>query len=509
MAPMVPGGDVIYNPATEALEAVVNGNVVARIDANGVVSSPMVELAKLSRAAITNNPRTNAVMSSPPTIVVAASWAVNRVYAAQEYAVTFQGSGTSIRAYLYQTSAGGTSAGTGPGPQTTTPSTDGTVTWTHITNLPCREFGQNLAENSYLWNDNTGLAKTGGAVQFLDSVPTVDASTHAAKLFKNTTAGVAAYSGGRFRTVIDSTAYVVRLFAISANSGYRIIDGGQYASLTRSSSPRSGWLYMFVTYGSRARRDTIIEADKGTYFVGVDVGLKEGIYPPPDSLPLTFIGTGDSHFTAAGLTYEYDSAFMQLCDLLGVRSAASTAIGGTGLIVTSSSGTAMSRLPDLLAQATYYPNHIIIEANGHNDAENPPGSTRTAGEIYAAERAYLQAIRAALPTSPIIVIGIIPVNHGGTPSGSTWAAGLAAEDEKAAAVVAMNDPLIFFIPLLRATGGPVFTGSGNDGAAANNGNADIYVNGSSLPHVNLLGANFYAQYLAIQIRRLLSTNGFD
>jgi hypothetical protein len=475
--------------------------------------SPLNALGQLARTSSTNNPRVNGVMASPPTLALATYWGISTAYTLGQKVATFTGSGATSVANFYVVTTAGTSAGSGSGPSGTGAGiTDGTVVWsswgpagasTGANSHPSAQYSAPSSVNSYLWNSGTGLAVAGGPVNYYGGIVSNNIATGAMCLNGPVVAGAQTCGGGRWEFVTDSVYPVVRVFSASANSSFRVLVNGQYASLTPISTFPSGWqifLLDFSASGGRALRTVTIEAQNNSYFVGVDVSSNEGVYSPGGPPQLAFVATGDSITAGAGTANFFDGYFPILCDRMGAQNCIDTGIGGTGYLASSTSGTALSRITDVTNAVAAYPNSVIIDGNGLNDTASGGAA------IQAACLAYMQALRAAVgPNVPIFELGIIAASNGGT----SWAAGLAAENAKAAAVAAMNDPLIFFIPSITAPGGSVFNGTSNDQAPTATGNSGIYINGLSLPHPNTLGHAFMAGQYANAIRaKILGIGGY-
>lgn len=475
--------------------------------------SPLNMLAKVAVSGASYNPRINGVMALPPTLAYATYWGISTAYALGQKAIVFTGSGATSNANFYVVTTAGTSASSGTGPSGTgTGITDGTVVWsswgpagasTGSNAHPSAQYSATSAVNSYLWNGGAGLAGVGGPINYYGGIIANNVATGAMALLGPTVAGTRAAGGGRWEFVTDSIYPVVRIFSVAASSSFRVIVNGQYVSPTPVISTLPAWqvlLLDFSAVGGRAMRTIEIEAQSNSYFVGVDVASNEGVYSPGGAQQLAVVATGDSITASAGAAYIYDGYLQILCDNLGVRNCISTAIGGTGYIATATSGTALSRISDVISAVAAYPNSIVVDGNGINDT--PFGGPA----IQAACLAYMQALRAALgPNVPIVELGVIAASNGG----ASWAAGLAAENAKKAAVAQMNDPLIFFLPSITAPGGSMFTGTSNDTAPSGVGNSGVYVNGLSLPHPNTLGHAFLGrQYLNSVWLNILNSTGY-
>ncbi|SFK71466.1 hypothetical protein SAMN05444581_11646 [Methylocapsa palsarum] len=70
-----------------------------------------------------------------------------------------------------------------------------------------------------------------------------------------------------------------------------------------------------------------------------------------------------------------------------------------------------------------------------------------------------------------------------------------------AAVMQLNDPRIYFIPLISGQDGAVITGTGSVTAPKNNGNGDYYIS-SDGTHPTQLGTDYEAGQFAARIKSI-------
>jgi lysophospholipase L1-like esterase len=358
----------------------------------------------------------------------------------------------------------------------------------------------NSAINSYLWNGGAGTAGPTGVVKYLGGIVTNNGTTFYADVDGTTVNGVNSSADiVRFQFSTDSSAPIIRAFSLG---GYalRFIINGQYASLTPTTTTKSGWGHIVVNFGSQVVRDVQIEADNQISFGGVDVAKTETVSATTISPQLTLIFAGDSIAQGAGTTYNHYAFASIMCDYMGASNCINVGIGGTGYLVPNTSGTAISRITDVTNQvaANINANPIVIDENGLNDALG----SYTPSQIQAACVAFVRAIRTANgPNVPIFETGISANVLGGT----SWTGGVNAENAKAACVTQLNDPLVFFLPSITAVGGSIFTGTGTDSFPNGSGNTDIYehYDGVSNLHPNTLGHAFLAQQWLQEIKRLI------
>lgn len=467
-------------------------------------STTKSSVAIAAAAADINNPRTAALFSPAPAITIAASWIISTAYLAGEVVITYTGSGATALANYYICVIAGTSAGSGGGPTGGGAGiVDNTVTWNFVRSLPGAVFA-NLAINSYMWGTlGSGRAGIGGVVYTAGGTPTNNAGSTSEIAGAATTIGVLVQTGARFSFVTDATIPVVRINATNTNP-IRILVNNQFISLTPTLIAHSGFgtiVLDFTAAGGRAVRTITIEmAAFNCRFVGIDVGITEGVYLPVQSQTLVVVGAGDSIMLGVGATLNTNGFFYILADALGARNAISTGVSGTGYLVSTTSGTALSRISDVTNQVTAAAANgsptLIIDENGYNDA------SLSIPAVQAACLLYLQTLRATIgPIIPIVVTGIWPSNNVGVALTNLTAVE-AAKKAVVAQLVAAGDRHIFFVPIIGAIGGSLITGTGSSTAPNSTGNADVYVNGANLPHPTDAGHNFLAQYLLGQIKQL-------
>ena len=452
-------------------------------------------LAQTARAAALSNPRIDPAMTSPPTLTLGTEWATSTAYAVGDVVVTYAGTGASSMAYFYSATTAGTSASSGSGPSGTgTAITDGTVVWSYISSEPSAQYS-NAAANSYLWNGGAGIAATAGFISYQGGVTSTNAGTGYEDTLGATVAGSPATTGSRVEFYTDASSPVVRLFFLLPTQ-LRVLVNGQFVSKTPLINTHTGWARLNINFGSQQMRDVTVELTGPALFGGVDTKITEGVYAENKQPYVTMIGSGDSIMADAGATYADDGFFQVTCDMLGVSNCADEGIGGTGYLVSTSSGTAIQRINDVLSVAAKYPNPVLIDENIYNDCTNG----FTSAQIQAAVVAYIQALRTGGFTGPIFELGMYASNNGG----GSWSTGLACNAAKLAAVQQVNDPYTFFIPDITAPGGSWFTGTGDSTAPNGTGNSDVYVNGTTLPHPTEAGHYFYAVNLVQAIRNVLN-----
>ena len=130
----------------------------------------------------------------------------------------------------------------------------------------------------------------------------------------------------------------------------------------------------------------------------------------------------------------------------------------------------------------------------------------TPAQIATMQAAYLAAIRANPATAniPIIMLGIQPRNTGGT----AYPGGLTTEAAEQAQVASLNDPRIFFCPVIGDPAGSWETGTGSVNAQNGTGNED-WMYDTVAAHPNAWGdRNIFAAGTVKCVRNWLSALGY-
>jgi hypothetical protein len=437
-------------------------------------------------------------MAIAPVITPASMWQPTTAYPAN----SSSGVQSGANIVFWHTTAGGTSGSTAP--SGAGPFTDGSITWTLVGSHVSNVYQNPSSANSYMWVNGTGPAGIGGVAAFLGGIPQNDISTNCCQVVGGTVQGTQQSAVWRLEFLTDATYPIIRGFYFGAAQPLRLIVDDRYASFTSFSGGIGGWSWILIDFSTqtvpRTLRKVVLEVSGLFEFAGIDVALTESVYASHPTNSVTLIATGDSICASAGAAVFWDGFAFVLGDLLGCRQVCSQGIGGTGYLINTGggapppagSGTAITRIADVTRTVAAYPNCIVLDENGLNDIAG-----FTPAQIQAACVQYLTQLRAAIgPSVPIIKTGIWASNQGGT----SWAAGVAAEQALASAVVGMHDSNIFFMPLLQGVGGSLITGTGTSTSPNGTGNSDFYVNGTTLPHPTTSGHVFYANYLASMVR---------
>lgn len=276
------------------------------------------------------------------------------------------------------------------------------------------------------------------------------------------------------------------------NAPWRLLVDGQYITISATEGTNAGSpVYYELNYtaaGGRIPRKVTIEAAFCWPLIGVNTTATDSVWAPPATDNLRAIFVGDS-ITAGAIgnnipSLDYPS---QVGKFLGWNDVWNEGVGGTGYIA-SSGGTQFSFLGRITDVTNYSPD-IIIVMGGTNDSGN------SATVITAAVLTYLQALRAALPYTPIVVTGIAN-------SQSANATNINAENAILAAFTAFGDANSYFFPIVTDPNGAWFTGTGNIAAPNGTGNNDVY--GDSPPHLSQGGYTYLAQKVTAQLRTIIA-----
>lgn len=487
-AGFVAGGNIVYAGSTIQV-------------ANGVVSSSTFQpnntlaiMKRLSSQARLNNPQFNAAMTSPPIVTPASKYAASTAYTlAQNVVVVTAGIG-----FFYVVSVAGTTGSSSAPSGTGNGQVDGGVTWNYVGQAPTNTF-QNAAAatgNSYLNSSGTGTLRK--VCNLFGGVATDDGVTGGIKMMSVTIAGTLTGNTGRAEFETDSAKFVIRMFDNSlATAVYRLIVNGQFATFTAYQMPKTGLTWLLVDFsavGGAVIRTVTLEYNSGTsLFLGIDTLTTEGVYLPGGDVPLKAVFFGDSISSSGGVTNLNDNFATKAMDWLGIRNLSNAGIGGTGLMVVTSSGFAITRISDIENSA---PDALFIE-QGYND------NTFTPAQVQPAMLTLLLAIRArsALANIPIFVFGLIASNHG-----ASWAAGIATENAIFAAVAQLNDALVFTIPCITDPAGSWFFGTGFQGATNGTGNTDRLI-APDQTHPNPAGHTFLGKMFSNAVTKILRAVG--
>lgn len=466
-------------------------NITAQINAAAVSLSRGggntlgVKLRRLARVAQSSN-----ALISPPLAPVAA-WAISTAYV--------QGQVVSNGGNLYYCITSGTSAGSG-GPSGTgaAPITDNTVTWFFF-GIPVTTSASVLAptvttntsqpgglSTSYTLTSNPSLFQYPGTLVAKGGSPTPYCF-----------ATITVVTNGNCSTTQTAGFYSVSFwtdapkFAITTNNAtsltWRVLINNQYVNLSGTVPANANPSYNefdFSAAGGRLPRLVTFQSWQAVTVSGVYMTAIDSIWAPSRADNIRAIFVGDSIIQGTNVTVPDLDCGNQVGQLLGWNDVWISAQGATGYIANDSGNgyPFVQRVTDV----TSFSPDIVVVMGGTNDSGN------SASVITAAVLAYLQALRAGLPTTPIIVTGIAN-------SQGANALNINAENAIAAGVNAFNDSRTYFIPIVTDTT-PWFSGSGNVSAPSGSGNNDAY--GYQVPHFTQTGYSYLARKLADKIRQI-------
>lgn len=264
-----------------------------------------------------------------------------------------------------------------------------------------------------------------------------------------------------------------------------IVDGRyyDYTGFTTTASPVY-WSLDFTAAGGQKVRRIEIETQGGPAINGGSNGLmpigrfyidvKARMWAPPaDEVGPRMIVHGDSYTFArqAVTTMMGDGLARVMGDYLGLDDVWCSGFPGGGYIRRGGSNTGDNAL-ERIADATAWSPDLLVIPQGTNDAFNDgtvsAGITISAATTQTQAQAMLTQVRAALPYTPIVVLGPFRPNVARTLH-------VSYDNAIAAAVAAVNDPFIRF----KSTQG-LQTGSGYIGNLKSDGNSDVYLSSDAI-----------------------------
>ena len=296
----------------------------------------------------------------------------------------------------------------------------------------------------------------------------------------------------RVEAVVDSVKFQIGIYALSASHKFRVLVDGYYVDMTGlAASATSTLTYMtvdFTSAGGRTPRNIVFEGEGNSAFDGFCVLPTEGVYKPGTQVVVAHC-VGDSFVANAGATRSHDGFIRVMGDALGLVDCRPGGVGGTGYL---NPGSGQTTFRQRISEITDGTPDVIFIGGGYNDY------SYTDAALTAECIAYYSLIRANAATAdvPIFVFGSWGGKRG--PDATTLANELAIK----AAVTAMGDPKIFFIPISTDVNGPWFHGTGTTSATDGTGNTDIYI-GSDGTHPNDIGHKFLGLRCADAVMRAL------
>jgi hypothetical protein len=172
--------------------------------------------------------------------------------------------------------------------------------------------------------------------------------------------------------------------------------------------------------------------------------------------------------------------------LLGWTDPWNLGLGGTGYIA-NAGGKSLNYMTHIEDAISISPD-IVVVGGPINDVNYP------SSQLVTAAVSLLHRVRAGLPKVPLLAMGAF--------SADRWpsTANLNSELAVKSAVQQLNDPNIFFIPLISGQDGSVISGTSRVTSPNGTGNSDFYI--SSDGHPTQLGINHLAAQYATRIRSI-------
>lgn len=243
--------------------------------------------------------------------------------------------------------------------------------------------------------------------------------------------------------------------------------------------------YLMFDWGSAFQkgvtREFEMDLSRNNGIIWIHIDADAAFVPPKASPRIVMAGDSMTAFqysdsgTPAADSWDSITFSRQLSDYIGVPDVWYSGLTGTGYVADSSTVRLGPRLAaDVIAQA---PDVVFFSYSNVNDSSN----------FTAALTAAIQASRAGLPNSPVLVLD-------GISSGSV-AGNLTKAAYCAAAVAACNDPMVQLVKFVSANPAPI-TGTGYQGGAATNTPSDWFFGPSGDVHPTMQGQNFLAPYIA-------------
>lgn len=270
-----------------------------------------------------------------------------------------------------------------------------------------------------------------------------------------------AYSGA-FDIVTDAPSVC---FGFTSNSVQaRFLVDGRYVSRAITNATGGSTTYINLDFSSlrKVRRITVL-TNAALRFIYTDPISR--VTAPATNDIVRCIFTGDSYTASTGASMP-DTSWSQVASrYLGIEDARACGIGGTGYL-NPGSGTAWtcrSHINDVIDNAP----DLVVFAHGANDFTSTPAA------ITAEVLLCLAEVRAALPATPIVVMGCWPLSSGPSP------AAIATEGAILAAVNNFDDSFCKFAPVVSEPSGSWIFGMGSTAIPTGTGNGDVYLGGTS------------------------------
>lgn len=277
----------------------------------------------------------------------------------------------------------------------------------------------------------------------------------------------------------------------AVTNGIRIQVDGQLVSATPTTTGTSSYNVLKIDFaGVRALRRITLEAWGGGWqFIGF-LTTPTGVVYPTNPDPFKLMVLGDSVVDGTGCTWNGDGFPRHVANQLGVSNLVVSGDGGTGFVSVTGTGKQnfQTRTADVIAQTP----DLLITAMSSNDYSQTPAATA------AGVAAYLDTIRAALPTLPIILFGTMWHD-------ASLTTAQANETAVQAMVNARTDPFLKFVNTKVVSAGntaPIW-GLGNTTSPTGSGSADWAFDGTAI-HPNTEGSLFIGRFIAEAVRQTVA-----
>lgn len=314
-----------------------------------------------------------------------------------------------------------------------------------------------------------------GLFRLFGGTPSVFATNYYALLSVSVKPATAPSSqrSAKVEFVADAAKIEIRMYQTTTTPTWRFWVDGQLATASVTGPVSANVInYYNIDFGSRARRKITVEWTDGR-FRGVAVGPTEGIHKSDgDILRAVVIGDSFTDGAGTGVTSRSVSWAHVMCTALGIRDHWVSGIGGTGYYE-DNSGTAWTYVQRLGDVSAALPIDALFVAGGYND-DIPGGDTNQLGWYVTNYIESIRALDTRLRSTPIFITGVWSGNNG--PSATETG----REDAIEAAVTALGDPNVFFVPVSAGDEGPMIYGTGYVGATTGNGNSDVYTSADAV-----------------------------
>ncbi len=455
-----------------------------------------MKLRRVERVASASNPLKDAPWIAP------SAWQASTAYT--------QGNMVSNGGNLYVAEVSGTSAASGgPTGQGAGTITDGSVTWVYAgapyssdANAPTYTDGSTTTLTTlYKWYDHPEL------FGFRGGFPIAYSSTFAG-MYNGSTCNCASVTPGGgtlqglanrgVQVVFQSDAPKLSIKHYEPN-GFRIIVDGRYLSLAGGTQTNAGTGYSTIDWGGvRKWRTYMVETTTGATFYGVYTDAQSLVLPPNSANRVKVAWIGDSFSAGAnGLpAVANDTIPGRVAKMLGWSDVFNISEGGTGYLATNN-GTKYTFGQRLASIVAAQPD-MVVYLGSVNDSQ---GNGFSSAQLTPAALATWQALRAALPTTPVIAIG---VTQGTSFDSSPGVFNYTNVDY--ALQTAFNqwgDTNAYYIPVAGDPLGMWITGTGKVTSTTGTGNADVYVSSDGV-HPTYQGLNYWSTRIASSIRAVIA-----